>query len=98
MRLKATKTSLYMLVAEYEQLPPMKKTEFYKAFRSSDYTLKWHVDGIFYSAFLAACLGTPKLTIEKRDFDREIGRDVHTMTLPDLRARGIIDEQATVSV
>lgn len=41
LRLKATKTSLYRLVSEYEKLPPMCRTVFTKAPRQPDYWLEW---------------------------------------------------------
>jgi len=93
MRLKATKTSLYELVASYEQLPGMRQTEFIKVHRHPDYWLKWHdkASYCFYDAFFAACGGRPLLAITAKDWDNhEISRRVHRLTIENLRARGMI--------
>lgn len=99
MRIKATKTSLYKLVAEYITLPPMNKVRFTKAYRSPSYWLEWSANGIYFRAYLSTCGGGPLLSIEAKDYDEESGqyktisRVVHKLTVDDLRGRGMIEKQ-----
>ena len=81
-RLKATKTSLYKLVAEYADLPPMKQTDFRKALRCRSYWLHWGD----CTAYLSASCGCVILTISGEN------RTVYRQTLAVLRARGMIEE------
>lgn len=92
-RLKANKTSLYKLVGQYAKLPKANKTEFIKVYRHPEYWLKWF-DGDFCEAFLAACLGTPMLSIERKDATdgHRTSREVYRLTIEDLRERGMIEE------
>lgn len=100
-RLKANKTSLYKLVAEYaDDLPPMRTgTKFSKCFRTPDYTLEWITkDWNHARAFFSACMGCPLLSIEIRDSDgRAVSRIVHKMDLADLRKRGMVEEFTTAA-
>lgn len=82
LRLKATKTSLYKLVAEYADLPPMNQTDFRKAHRCRSYWLHWGD----CTAYLTASCGCVMLTISGEN------RTVYRPTLADLRARGMIEE------
>jgi len=69
LRLKATKTSLYKLTAEYIALPGMRQVNFQKATRHPDYWLKWHqenTDG-YCDAFLLSSAGRSLLVITERD-------------------------------
>ena len=96
LRLKATKTSLYKLVAAYEALPGIHKSEFIKAHRRPDYWLKWHGSEAdrFCKAFFATTLGRPLLAITIEDWDgHEISRRVHALTIEDLRERGMLEER-----
>lgn len=97
MRLKANKTSLYKLTAEYIALPGMRQVNFQKATRHPDYWLKWHqenTDG-YCDAFLLSSAGCPLLVITERDiFGNRISRTVHRMTVEDLRERDMIEEVA----
>ncbi|MDD2956388.1 MAG: hypothetical protein PHD67_08750 [Oscillospiraceae bacterium] len=97
LRLKANKTSLYMLVATYAALPGIRRASFQKAFRSPDYWLKWYdekTDGC-YDAFLSACGGRPLLAITERDISGHCtARTVHTVPMNILRERGMIEEVA----
>ncbi len=79
LRLKANKTSLYKLVAEYEALPSTRRVTFTKAYRQLDYWLKWtDADGLLCVAFLATCLGKPLLSIEKKEFGGpQVSRAAH---------------------
>lgn len=99
LRLKATKTSLYKLVAEYvEDLPPMRTgTKFIKQFRAPDYALEWITkDWNRAHAFFSTCMGRPLLSIEVRDDDgHTVSRDVHTLKLDDLKNRGMVEEFVT---
>lgn len=96
MRLKATKKSMYALVGAYEELPPMRKTEFSKAYRHPSYWLRWwDADGLACKAFLAASLGKPVLSVTK---EREYGEPVYearTLDVSELRALGMIEDEVT---
>ena len=100
-RLKANKTSLYKLVAEYaDDLPPMRTgTKFSKSFRTPDYTLEWITkDWNHARAFFSACMGCPLLFIEIRDGDgRAVSRIGNKMDLEDLRKRGMVEEFTTAA-
>lgn len=92
MHLKANKTSLYRLVASFEKLPTMNKTEFIKAPRHPDYILKWFDGESFCTACVAACLGVAVLSIEKRQAGEKAHfREVHRLSIEDLHARGMIE-------
>lgn len=102
LRLKATKTSLYKLVAEYTTLPGIRRVEFVKAYREPDFWLKWRTEGDqvgdYAEAFLAACLGKPQLSITVRDFDgHEVSRVVHTLTVEQLRERNLLENFTTAA-
>lgn len=57
-RLKANKTSLYKLVGEFEDLPPMRRVTITKAYRTPDWWLKWtDADGLLCVAFFSTCMG-----------------------------------------
>lgn len=94
MRLKATKTSMYALVSAYEDLPPMRKAAFTKAYRYPDYWLRWRdANDMACKAFLAACAGRPVLSITK---EQEYGKPeykAYTLSIDDLRKRGMIEER-----
>lgn len=60
-RLKANKTSLYKLVGEFEDLPPMRRVTITKAYRTPDWWLKWtDADGLLCVAFFSTCMGKAK--------------------------------------
>ena len=70
LRLKANKTALYKLVADYvDNLPPMRSgTEFIKYPRTPDYALNWITpEWDTAHAFFSACMGRPLLAIEIKD-------------------------------
>ncbi len=96
-RLKATKTSLYKLVADYvPNLPPMRtKTQFIKHFRRTSYTLEWVTPNWDHAhAYFSTCMGYPLLAIEIRDSEtgKTISRDTYTLKVNDLQQRGMIEE------
>ncbi len=99
LRLKATKTSLYKLVAQYvDNLPPMRTgTRFIKHFRTTDYTLEWITkDWNRAHAFFSTYMGCPLLSIEVRDDDgRTVSREVYRLRLDDLKSRGMVEEFIT---
>ena len=101
LRLKANKTSLYKLVAEYvADLPPMRTgTEFIKYFRTPDYAMEWITkDWNRAHALFSTCMGCPLLSIEVRDDDgHTVSRVVHKMDLADLRKRGMVEEFTTAA-
>lgn len=89
MRIKANKTSLYKLVAEYMPLPGMKHTEFFKMPRKAFFTLDWYVEGEKHRALLSEFIGFPTLYIEsKTDWH------FHKPTIQELDERGMIDKGA----
>lgn len=94
LRLKATKTSLYKLVREYESLPPMRRTRFTKAFREPDYWLEWQdPGGLWCKAFLSVCGGNALLSVTRKEFcGPEHSRVVYGLGLPELRQRGMVEE------
>ena len=68
-RLKANKTSLYKLVGEFEDLPPMRRVTITKAYRTPDWWLKWtNADGLLCVAFFSTCMGKALLSIDKKEF------------------------------
>ncbi len=97
LRLKANKTSLYKLVSEFENLPPMRKTEFRKAYRSPDYWLKWSDSSDFWcEAFLSTCCGECLLAIKKREIDGpKNSRIVHKLEVKSIIDRGMTEEFTT---
>ncbi len=97
LRLKANKTSLYKLVAEYEALPTTRRVTFTKAYRQPDFWLKWtDADGLLCVAFLATCLGKPLLSIEKKEFGGpQVSRVVHDLDAKDLLERGMVEKFTT---
>ena len=81
LRLKANKTALYKLVADYvDNLPPMRSgTEFIKYPRTPDYALNWITpEWDTAHAFFSACMGRPLLAIEIKD--GETGKTVSRTT------------------
>lgn len=94
-RLTANKTKLYKLVAEFEPLPPMRRTTFVKSYRRSSYWLRWDdKDGLMCEAFFAACGGRPVLLVKKREFcGEEIHSVVHGLDMADLTRRGMVEER-----
>ena len=98
LRLKATKTRLYKLVATCEALPAMARTEFVKAPRAASYWLRWYDGSLWCVAFLAVCGGSPLLAIEKKDWGGPVlSRVVHTLTLADLRERDMVENFTTAA-
>jgi len=92
-RLKATKTSLYKLIANYETLPIMKKTTFKKAYRSPSFWLEWYHGDHWCKAFFAACMGSALLAVEKReDCGDGRSREVHRPAVAELRKLGMIED------
>ena len=102
LRLKANKTALYKLVADYvDNLPPMRSgTEFIKYPRTPDYALNWITpEGDTAHAFFSACMGRPLLAIEIKDGEtgKTVSRTTHALTLRDLRERGMVEEFVTAA-
>ena len=99
LRLKANKTSLYKLVAEYTDLPPMRSgTEFIKHYRTRDYSLNWiTAEWNCAHAFFSTCMGRPLLAIEIRDGDtgKTVSRSTYNLDLRGLRDRGMVEEFTT---
>lgn len=102
LRLKATKTSLYKLVAEFvPNLPPMRRgTEFIKYPRTPDYALNWITpEWDTAHAFFSTCMGRPLLSIEIRDGEtgKTVSRTTHALNPQDLRERGMVEEFVTAA-
>ncbi len=92
LRLKASKTSLYKLVSRVTQLPILKLTWYSKVPRVPSYFLEWRGG---YRAYLTTIMGRPMLSIAVYDVDgREVSRDVHNLTVVDLRSLGMVEEYA----
>lgn len=93
-RLTANKTKLYRLVAEFESLPPMRRTTFTKAFRQPDYFLRWaDSDNNLCTAYFTTVMGKPRLVIGKQEFCGKItSRVVHGLNADDLARRGMVEE------
>ena len=100
-RLKATKTRLYKLVAEYmDNLPPMRSVQFVKYQRKPDYALEWvTTDGHDAHAFFAATMGRPILSVEihDREAGKMVSRRVYNLELKALRERGMVEEIMTAA-
>lgn len=102
LRLKANKTSLYKLVAEYvDNLPPMRGgTEFIKYPRTPDYALNWVTpEWDTAHAFFSTSMGCPLLSVEFKSGEtgKTVSRIVYTLDLQDLRARGMVEEFVTAA-
>ena len=102
LRLKATKTSLYKLVAEFvPNLPPIRSgTSFTKYPRTPDYALDWITqEWDTAHAFFSTCMGRPLLSIEIRSGEtgKTVSRNVYNLDLQDLRERGMVEEFTTAA-
>lgn len=96
-RLKATKTSLYRLVAEYvDNLPPMRSgTQFIKYPRRPDYAMDWITpEWDTGHAFFSTCMGHALLSIEIKDGEtgKTVSRKVYDLDPQDLRERGMVED------
>lgn len=96
LRLKATKTSLYRLVAAYvDNLPPMRSgTQFIKYPRRPDYAMDWITpEWDTGHAFFSTCMGHALLSIEiKGGKTGTVSRKVYDLDPQDLRERGMVEE------
>jgi hypothetical protein len=98
LRLKANKTSLYKLVAEYTDLPGFRRVDFIKAPGTRDYWLEWATGDGYAKAFLSTIMGRPLLSITVRDVDgHQVSYDVHRQSVEALRERGMIEEFTTAA-
>ena len=102
LRLKATKTSLYKLVAEFvPNLPPMRRgTEFIKYPRTPDYALNWITpEWDTAHAFFSTCMGRPllKIDIDEKETGRLVWGAYKYIDLQDLRERGMVEEYVTAA-
>lgn len=96
LRLKATKTSLYKLVAKCAKLPGMRWVEFTKVPRRPDYFLKWHQEDGFAAAFFAVGWKGPFLSVEVHDIDgHQLFSTVYHLTVENLRERGMVENFLT---
>lgn len=93
LRLKASKTSLYKLVADFTPLPGIRRVDFIKAFRTPEYWLEWVTDDGYAKAFLSVCAGRPVLSITVRDVDgSQISNETRNLSVDLLRDRGMVEE------
>ena len=102
LRLKANKTALYKLVADYvDNLPPMRSgTEFIKYPRTPDYALNWITpEWDTAHAFFSACMGRPllKIDIDEKETGRLVWGTYKYIDLQDLRERGMVEEYVTAA-
>lgn len=92
LRLKANKTSLYKLVAEFVPLPGIRRVDFTKAPRTQDYWLKWDTGDGYAKAFLSTIMGRPLLSITIRDVDgSQLSYKVHNLSVDGLRDRSMVE-------
>ena len=98
-RLKANKTSLYKLVGEFEDLPPMRRVTITKAYRTPDWWLKWtDADGLLCVAFFSTCMGKALLSIDKKEFcGPQVSHVVHELDAKDLLERGMVEKFTTAA-
>lgn len=99
LRLQASKTSLYKLVGEYEDLPPVRGVEFTKAYRTLGWWLKWtDADGLLCVVFFSTCMGKALLSIDKKEFcGPQVSRVVHDLDTKDPLERGMVEEFTTAA-
>lgn len=96
MRLKANKTSLYKLVAEFMPLPGIRRIDFTKAPRGQDCWLEWATGDGYAKAFLTTITGSPLLSVTIRDVDgSQLSYKVHNLSVDGLRDRGMVEEFTT---
>ena len=82
LRLKANKTSLYKLVAEFMPLPGIRRVDFTKAPRTPDYWLEWATGDGYAKAFLSTIMGRPLLSVTIRDVDgSQLSYKVHNLSV-----------------
>lgn len=97
-KLTANKTKLYALVKRhYENLPPMRATQFIKYPRTRDYALDFY-DGSFHHFFFSVCAGIPSLAhrieIYDEDGDRITDWDVISLEMSELHELALLEEVA----
>lgn len=102
LRLKATKTSLYKLVAEFvPNLPPMRSgTSFIKYPRTPGLCPGLDHAGMGHGTCLfSTCMGRPLLSIEIKSGEtgKTVNRTTHALNLRDLRERGMVEEFITAA-
>ena len=99
LRLKANKTSLYKLVGEYEDLPPMRQVTITKAYRVPGWWLRWtDAAGLLCVAFFDTCMGQALLSIEKKEFcGPQVSRVVHDLDAKGLLERGMVEKFTTAA-
>lgn len=96
LRLKANKTSLYKLVAEFTPLPGIRRVDFTKAPRTPDYWLEWATGDGYAKALLSTIMGRPLLSITVRDVDgSQLSYKAHNLSVDGLRDRGMVEEFTT---
>ena len=97
-RLKATKTSLYRLVAEYTKLPGIRRVEFWKAYRRPDFFLEWSQEDGYAQASFGVCAGRPMLSITVRDIEGNcVSRSTHRPNMESLWERGMVEQFVTAA-
>lgn len=94
-RLKTNKSTLYKLVAEYEQLPVRKQTIFQKTHRQPSYWLEWPDRDLWCKAHLSAVMGRPVLAVTKYQNGQEVSSAAHTLNIADLKERGMTETITT---
>jgi len=91
--IKATKTKLYRLIAEYKILPKMRYTDFFEATDLSSYFLEWHTDeGIHYRACYKIENNSPQLEIQYKKKQNKIfvNYSVYELDFRELVTKGMI--------
>ncbi|MCL2425758.1 MAG: hypothetical protein FWD05_05425 [Oscillospiraceae bacterium] len=82
--IKANKTKLYRLVAEYIYLPKMKYTSFIEAPDRSTYCLEWYTTvGVYYRAYYTFVDDNPRVTIQYKS-EQTNSYVNHIVDIPDI--------------
>jgi len=93
MWIKATKTNLYRLVAEYMVLPKMKDTNFKEIPEKKHHYLEWHTPcGNTYRASISLADGHPALKIQSMDEEKKpcCNFIMNRLNFADLLERGLL--------
>lgn len=101
MRIKAGKKSLYNLVSQYTDLPPMNKTNFTKGHRARSYWLEWITkSNTWATALFSAGAGMIFLSITEKELGadgKEVSYVCHRQDAADLMERGMMEDHITTA-
>lgn len=93
MQLKATKASLYRLIARYEDMPKRNHTDYSKVPYTRSWFLRWRDDSMLCEVHFSTILGTACLSVERKDWDgQRVSRKVYHVPLEVLRELNMVEE------